>query len=103
MTMKTVCRFCGEKVESPCTRGGEPSECKYGMKGCDPKPPDDYWRETYRLTNELRRHLATVPAGPAGTERTAYEAYWDGWNDACDANMELSIWKRAIAELKRPR
>jgi hypothetical protein len=32
--------------------------------------------------------------------RTPYEAYWDGWNDACDAIAQMSLWKRAIIELK---
>ena len=26
---KTTCRFCGERVEHPCTRGGTPDECRY--------------------------------------------------------------------------
>ena len=23
------------------------------------------------------------------TERTPYEAYWDGWNDACDTDLRM--------------
>src|ERR1700722_11672575 len=37
--------------------------------------------------------------GDTAKLRGLYETYWDGWNDACDANIPLSWWKRAIAEL----
>lgn len=30
-----ICRFCGENVPRACTRGGEPSECRYGPKTDD--------------------------------------------------------------------
>lgn len=39
--MKTVCRFCGEKVEHPCRREGTPAECRYTNPDAhrqEPKP-----------------------------------------------------------------
>jgi hypothetical protein len=33
------------------------------------------------------------------TERTPYEAYWDGWDDACDANLRMGGTMSVTAHL----
>jgi hypothetical protein len=60
---------------------------------------EDYWSKAYHIADAMRRHLAATPV----QKDDAYSAYWNGWNDACDAIAQMSWWRRAIAELKRPR
>lgn len=35
-----------------------------------------------------------------GRERGEWNAYWKGWNDACDAYLGMSGWTAALRELK---
>lgn len=39
MAQKSICRFCGERVERPCRRDGSPLECPYTDKEAHRQEP----------------------------------------------------------------